>query len=500
MNYGYPGSSTHLENHNVSEEGFWPSFTDIMMVIVMVFLLVTVAVILNNWSLISNLKTSIKAQQLAATLADNRQEQNQSLEAKLSSLEAKLVTLNQQYQEEKNSLNETQQKLVASEQNLAAKGKVQEQLALINTKFQTEQATLKDTKEKLTETERLMTEKVLNLDKALLSLSNKYQTEKASLAETQQKLAESNQLKTQKDSTLSSLQISLKETLQQKSELSLLSKFQKTKIDEGSKAQQSLQLELKLSKSSLATLQKNHEIKQQEIVQLKEAAEEKTVIVKTLQDERGKLDKELTLLQSGYESTKKDVKSEIKISKALQLKLDQLQKSQLTLQKTDEGRRTELNELTEQLTKRKQQLATLEAIIKQSKQRLEEKDENIVSLRKIQVSGESQLLSLQGEFDNLDSKYQKLLRPQRSSKGKFVVSVIYKKQGGRRVVRLKTSPQGSYKTVSNNELETALEALKQKHKTDLYLKIIIPENSGLSYSEAWKFTNELQKKFDYYFQ
>jgi len=46
----------------------------------------------------------------------------------------------------------------------------------------------------------------------------------------------------------------------------------------------------------------------------------------------------------------------------------------------------------------------------------------------------------------------------------------------------------------------ALEKLKKKHKSDLYVKIIIPEKSGLSYNEAWRFTTNLQQKYDYYFQ
>ena len=91
MNYGYPGANSKFENHNVSEESFWPSFTDIMMVIVMVFLLVTVAVILNNWALISKLTTSIEAQEAATNLADNRQEKNINLENKLSVGRAELT-------------------------------------------------------------------------------------------------------------------------------------------------------------------------------------------------------------------------------------------------------------------------------------------------------------------------------------------------------------------------------------------------------------------------
>jgi hypothetical protein len=42
--------------------------------------------------------------------------------------------------------------------------------------------------------------------------------------------------------------------------------------------------------------------------------------------------------------------------------------------------------------------------------------------------------------------------------------------------------------------------LKQEEPDGLYIKVILPKDNGLSYSEAWSFTNELHKKYDYYFQ
>jgi hypothetical protein len=34
----------------------------------------------------------------------------------------------------------------------------------------------------------------------------------------------------------------------------------------------------------------------------------------------------------------------------------------------------------------------------------------------------------------------------------------------------------------------------------LYVKVIIPDNSGLSYNEAWRFTNDMLTRYDYYSQ
>ena len=45
-----------------------------------------------------------------------------------------------------------------------------------------------------------------------------------------------------------------------------------------------------------------------------------------------------------------------------------------------------------------------------------------------------------------------------------------------------------------------LQRLAEQKKNGLYVKIIIPEDSGLSYNEAWEFTSHLHGNYDYYFK
>ena len=56
--------------------------------------------------------------------------------------------------------------------------------------------------------------------------------------------------------------------------------------------------------------------------------------------------------------------------------------------------------------------------------------------------------------------------------------------------------------MSQNRLhfEGLIAALKKEHSKRLYIKIIIPENSGLSYSEAWEFMKSILHKYDYYYE
>ncbi len=45
------------------EDSFWPSFTDIMTVVVMIFLITTSILIVKNWELVDELKTRIEVEQ-----------------------------------------------------------------------------------------------------------------------------------------------------------------------------------------------------------------------------------------------------------------------------------------------------------------------------------------------------------------------------------------------------------------------------------------------------
>lgn len=125
---------------------------------------------------------------------------------------------------------------------------------------------------------------------------------------------------------------------------------------------------------------------------------------------------------------------------------------------------------------------------------LEDKSKQIIGLQTKVDESEKQLLSLQGEYSELDKKYQKLLKPARSAKGKQVVEVVYSKAG----YSIRKPGEAAARSVNRATLESELTALKAQHGTDLYVKVIIPDNSGLSYNEAWRFTNEMLSKYDYY--
>ena len=111
-----------------------------------------------------------------------------------------------------------------------------------------------------------------------------------------------------------------------------------------------------------------------------------------------------------------------------------------------------------------------------------------------------QLVSVETDYSKLKVKYDKLVRPARTAKGKYVVEVNYEKIKGKGRIRFKDAGDNSYSTLTSNEMHRKLAALRKEHPKQLYIKIIIPENSGLSYSEAWEFMKSILHKYDYYYE
>ncbi len=111
-----------------------------------------------------------------------------------------------------------------------------------------------------------------------------------------------------------------------------------------------------------------------------------------------------------------------------------------------------------------------------------------------------QLLSLKGEYEVVKSKYEELIKPARSARGKYITEVYYIKGESGKIIRYKEPGDAGFTNLPLNEVEKRLARLKAEKGNDLYVKIIIPQDSGLTYSEAWDFMRSLLVKYDYYYQ
>jgi len=110
------------------------------------------------------------------------------------------------------------------------------------------------------------------------------------------------------------------------------------------------------------------------------------------------------------------------------------------------------------------------------------------------------LAKQRNEYSKLEEKYNKLIRPSRSSLGKVVVSVTYAKRGGKYRYSIKDVKDTEFRNIGKKELEKILAERQNIFGGKLYVRVIIPEESGLSYNEAWTFTRHILSSYDYYYQ
>jgi chromosome segregation ATPase len=147
-----------------------------------------------------------------------------------------------------------------------------------------------------------------------------------------------------------------------------------------------------------------------------------------------------------------------------------------------------------------QRLQETLAEVQQLEQARDAQTGELAELRQKFSVSEQQFAMLQGDFDDLRVKYDKLIKPARSAQGKHVVSVRYWKEDKYYQIRIRDMDEESYQTVNRKQLHQQLSELKEKYAGKLYVKVIIPDDSGLSYNEAWGFTFDVLNKYDYYHQ
>ena len=167
----------------------------------------------------------------------------------------------------------------------------------------------------------------------------------------------------------------------------------------------------------------------------------------------------------------------------------------------------QLDELKLQLAQQKQLTTAAQQQLQQATDDIallnaatEKQRENIALLEQEKIEYNQQLLTLKGEYDVVKSKYDELIKPARSAKGKYVAEVFYVKKKGGKVIRFKEPGETGYRDMTLSKVEQRLSELKKEKGKDLYVKIIIPKNSGLTYNEAWGFMKRLLDKYDYYYQ
>jgi len=398
------------------EDSVWPSFTDIMTVVVLIFLVSLIVILMRNTELVQQLRDSMS--------------QTETMTNQQSELEIRIATLGDSVTQLQAALERSEQAKSAAEQT--ATERQQEILALL-----TEVADLTGVREVLTEEKAALTQQ---LDQVQADRDGR-----------QQQLAVSEQEREALALNLDRVQQALVELQTEQARLigALQSQSEKTQV---------------VTQSRDDLLSERQRLAEQ---------------VGTLDVMRVSLETEITALRAELATL---LRASVSNERALQA--SQLEGEALSAQLAETA-------LEYRLTK--EELAYLRA---------EYADEVAKFTRErelLMTAHQQELDVLREQHSDLESKYNRLVRPARSTVGRFVVEVRFRKDGEARRYSIRPIAGGLEEEVSETDLHRRLTALKAQHGDKLYTKVIIDDNS-VTHGEAWSFTSKILNRYDYYYQ
>jgi len=203
----------------------------------------------------------------------------------------------------------------------------------------------------------------------------------------------------------------------------------------------------------------------------------------------------MQMLQANEQANQMYIELEDK-EKQIVIVLSEKQQLKNSLNKND----NKIAHLNSQLSAMENNLSQLNIDVEKKQNELEEERQKIIIITQERDSQSDKLSALEDNFGTLKVKYDKLIKPARTTKGKYTVTVDYERIKGKKRIRFKDSGDSGYTLVTEKQLHQKLTKLKKKYPKELYIRIIIPEKSGLTYNEAWTFMIGLLNKYDYYYQ
>ena len=278
-------------------------------------------------------------------------------------------------------------------------------------------------------------------------------------------------------------------------------------------------------------LQKALEVEQRLSMEAEESAKRNARLATSLSDKESKLSylqMQIINLQTEKEEQKKQLDDKqqqlLKINTSLknhqsalgkqrEINLDlgmKLRDSQNKLRKI-ETKNQELESVYQESKQKQEKLSTQLSGLKDEftlvQSRDQQKDQDLMRLRQtidamqIQINDfQERNLKHQNDYASLKKKYERLLRPARSSKGKKVVEVTYIRQDQTATIKLRKPKSEQSIEIDKSGLIAYLDRLKTQFPRSIYIKVVFPKGSFISHEEAWRFTSELLSKYDYYYQ
>jgi len=412
-----------------------------MMVVTMIFLMATSLLVVRNWQLVSELRESIVAEQLAAQIIESTSQENVTLEERLANAEQSNSILRLRL-------------LKKDEELLVANNTIQQQAASI----------------RVLESSNTELGKSMDLANAALTVAN-LEIERVA---TQYRDLE-NQLAT------------------------LSAQFnQQTIENEKTRAM------LTNAKAEIESLTQTSRAQQQEISSLTREKQRLSQEVASLTQDRIRQDEEIAGLTQDRQRQDEEIASLTREKQRLSQEIASLTQDKQRLAQESQAYSRELlifkDESGALLSSVKAEIDLLSRSSQTQQQSITSLKQDKLFLKREVEAYNRQLLALKGQYEVVKSKYEELVKPARSAKGKYIVQVYYIKGKSGKIIRYKQPGDGGFTDFPLAEVEKRLSRLKAQKGKDLYVQIIIPQDSGLTYNEAWDFMRKMLVEYDYYYQ
>jgi len=402
-----------LQSSHIGDNSFWPSFTDIMIVITMIFLMATSLLVVRNWQLVAELRESIVAEQLAAQIIESTSQENVTLEERLANAE---------------------------------------------------------------QSNSILRLRILKKDEELLIASNRIQQQAASIAALEASNTEFGKTLDLANAALTFANLEIERVATQYRDLENQVARLGAQLNQQTVENEKARALLSTAQAEIESLTQTSQIQQQEIASLKQ--------------ERQRQDQEIAKLNQDKERQSKEI-ANLELDRQRLTQEGQTYSRQLLVLK---------QETSTQISAAREEIDLLSRSGQAQQQSIASLTQEKLFLNREVEAYNRQLLSLKGKYEVVKSKYDELVKPARSAKGKYIAQVYYIKGKNGKIIRYKQPGDSGFTNLPLSEVEKRLSSLKAQKGRDLYVQIIIPQDSGLTYNEAWDFMRKLLVKYDYYYQ
>ena len=484
----------------------WPSFTDIMTVVVLIFLVSLVVILMRNTELVGQLRESVSQTETMTT-------QRGDMEMRIATLGDEIVRLRSVLDQSEVERSAAEQTIELREgeissllKDVGALQKIRDALASEKASLDEQLASVRDEKK------RLITEKA--------ALSG----ELAGVTSEREQLSEE---KTALLTTQGQLQTQLTALEQDRNALQTLRESLQAEVAELITTRDQLSGEKAALSGELAGVTAESEAQLEQLTVSEGLREQLALDLTDLNNALASLQAEQSRLMMAYETQAQDQAAVTNARDALLRERDALADQVSSLDVTRGSLRIEVSALREEMeglvrstvgTEREleeSQLVGEELTARLAETALEYKltKEELAYLRAeyadevAAFAKERELLAsvhkeeldiLRERHSDLESEYNRLVRPARSTVGRFVVKVRFWKEGDLRRYSLRP-PSGIETSVSESELHQQLTALKARHGDKLFIKVM-PDDNSLTHGEAWSFSSKIHNRYDYYYQ